>query len=473
MLNIGSDRECFWDEYLIDPAKTTAEFLVHHPVRREAVIRHDAPWEGDGCNYHCVFRDGGVYRMYYNANEMISSDKQQHTVEDNKICYAESRDGLNWTKPDLGICEFDGSTQNNIVIDRNSIPHLDNFFVFRDDNPACPADRKYKAITRHKKALYCFYSAAPWHFREGDLITADGYFDSLNVFLWDARAGLYRGYFRGFHNVPGDDWNAGVRDIRYIESTDFVHWTDPVILDFGGAEDFPLYTSVVSIYERAPQMLIGFPTRYVERHAWNGSFEELCGKEKRQERIRLHPRYGLTITDCVFMCSRDGAHYRRYDEAFIRPEPEHPCNWVYGDCYPAVGWVPTPSSIEGADPELSTYLPDNHWMSIPSVLYRYTIRADGFVSLHAGAKEREIVTKPFIFKGSELTMNLETSARGYIYVALEAENGTKAESCETFGNSINRKIAFDDPEAVKRMAGKPVTMRIRMLDADVYSVRFC
>ncbi len=101
MLNIGSDRECFWDEYLIDPAKTTAEFLVHHPVRREAVIRHDAPWEGDGCNYHCVFRDGGVYRMYYNANEMISSDKQQHTVEDNKICYAESRDCLNWTKPTL------------------------------------------------------------------------------------------------------------------------------------------------------------------------------------------------------------------------------------------------------------------------------------------------------------------------------------------------------------------------------------
>ncbi len=471
MINIGSDRECFWDEYLIDTGKTTAEFRVHHPVRRELVLRHDAPWEGDGCNFHHILKDGDVYRMYYDAWEMISADKSKHTTEDIRIGYAESTDGIHWTKPSLGICEFQGSKDNNIVVNREMIPRLDNFKVFRDDNPACPPDKKYKAVARHKKALYSFYSPDPWHFREGEMITDDGFFDSLNQVLWDPRAGLYRGYYRGFHNIPGDDWNAGIRDIRYIESKDFVHWSKPVMLDYGDAEDFPLYTNVISVYDRAPQMLVGFPSRYVERKEWNGSFEELCGKEKRLERMKLHPRYGLAITDCVFMCSRDGVRFTRYDEAFMRPEPEHSVNWLYGDCYPAIGWIETASAIAGADPEISMYLPENHWMGIPAELYRYTIRVDGFVSLHAGAKEREIITKPFVYDGSELHMNLETSARGYIFVTLEAD-GDKAESCETFGNSIDRRIAFNDPEAVKRMAGKPVTMRIRMLDSDVYSIQF-
>ena len=471
MIEIGSDRECFWDDWLIDANRTTAEFRVHHPVRREAVLRHDAPWEGDGCNFHHILKDGDVYRMYYDAWEMISRDKSQHTNGDIRIAYAESTDGIHWTKPSLGICEYRGSRDNNIVADRTMIPRMDNFKVFRDDNPACPPDRKYKAVARHKKALYCFYSADPWHFREGDLITADGFFDSLNQVLWDARAGLYRGYFRGFHNVPADDWNAGIRDIRYIESRDFVHWSEPFLLDFGGAEDVPLYTNAVSVYDRAPQMLVGFPSRYVERKAWNGSFEELCGKEKRLERMKLHPRYGLAITDCVFMCSRDGLHFKRYDEAFLRPGPEYPAGWVYGSCYPAVGWVETPSDVPGADPELSMYLFENHWMSVPAVLYRNTIRLDGFVSLHAGAEEREVVTKPFTYGGSELHMNLATSARGSVFVTLEAD-GETAESCETFGDSVDRKIVFGDPEAVGRMAGKPVTMRIRMLDADVYSMQF-
>jgi hypothetical protein len=30
-------------------------------------------------------------------------------------CYAESRDGIRWTKPELGLVEFKGSSQNNIV----------------------------------------------------------------------------------------------------------------------------------------------------------------------------------------------------------------------------------------------------------------------------------------------------------------------------------------------------------------------
>ena len=65
MISLGHRRECFFDDYLIDTAKTTAEFRLHEPVRRECVMVHNAPWEGDGCDFHNIVKDGNLYRMYY------------------------------------------------------------------------------------------------------------------------------------------------------------------------------------------------------------------------------------------------------------------------------------------------------------------------------------------------------------------------------------------------------------------------
>ena len=81
-----------------------------------------------------------------------------------------------------------------------------------------------------------------------------------------------------------------------------------------------------------------------------------------------------------------------------------------------------------------------------------------------------VVTKPFVFEGNELRINFATSARGYAYVTLEAEDGTRLESCETFGNSIDRLIHFNGD--LSSLSGKTVTMTVRLLDADLYSFRF-
>lgn len=476
MLNIGHNRECLFDDYLIDTEKTTAEFLLHHPVRRGVVMRHDAPWEGNGSDYHNFFYDNGVWRMYY-LGWWYGYGKSVGV----RLCYAESRDGIHWEKPNLGLIAFNGSKDNNIVLDREAFgAAMDNFFVFRDDNPACEPEKKYKATASahydKKPHLMAFYSPDGFHWTKGNEITHEGAFDSLNTAFWDAVSGKYRCYFRGLHpntettpkSLPTE---TVVRDIRYIESTDFVNWSEPKRLDYGEDEDVPLYTNVVQPYYRAPQMLVGFPTRYICRPGWNGSFEELCGKEARLDRMKSRERYGLTITDCVFMSSRDGWHFNRPDEAFIRPEPEEPYGWVYGTAYPSWGMIETPSDMPGADPEISMYVFENHWADKPADFVRYTIRLDGFMSLHAGAKEKQIVTKPFIFDGSEMRINFATSARGYLFITLTAEDGTVLESCETFGNSTDRRVHFDGD--VADLAGKAVTMTVRMLDADLYAIRFC
>lgn len=60
-------------------------------------------------------------------------------------------DIFNWTKLSLHICKVNGSDGNNIISDLSTVHHgqsIDNFMVFKDTNPNCGDDKRYKAILR-------------------------------------------------------------------------------------------------------------------------------------------------------------------------------------------------------------------------------------------------------------------------------------------------------------------------------------
>ncbi len=479
MINIGQNRECFFDDYLIDTEKTIAEFRIHEPVRRECVMVHDDPWEGDGCNFHNAFYDDGKWRMYY-LGWWMGGDHPGGI----RACYAESEDGIHWVKPNLGLFEFNGSKENNVIMDRTENGGIGCFYVYKDQNPDCPKDKLYKAIVCHEdppdvknrtRSLWAYYSPDGIHFSGSDLISKNGAFDTMNIVFWDTNIKKYRCYYRAAHH-PNDTaplvWfgNDDIRDIRYIESDDFENWSEQKLVTFGQAEEFELYTNMIQQYYRAPQILIGFPMRYIYRREWTKNYDELCGKDFRLERCRRDDRYGKAVTDGIFICSRNGVDFKLYSESFMRPGPETPLKWVYGDSCISRMTIETPSNIPGADAEISLYTYDNHWSGKASQLIRNTIRCDGFVSLHAGEKEKSIVTKPFIFSGNEMRINFSTSALGYMFLTLTADDGTEIHTCETFGDSTDRRIHFyGDLEA---FSGKPVILTVRMKDADLYAIRF-
>ncbi len=180
------------------------------------------------------------------------------------------------------------------------------------------------------------------------------------------------------------------------------------MLQFPDAPDEPLYTNQVQPYYRAPHLFVGFPTRYVER-PWSPSMKALPDPEHRQRRMKFHPRYGTAITDGLFMTSRDGRTFHRWDEAFLRPGPERRDNWLYGDCYQNLGLLETPAADPTAPPELSLYVGEDHWKG-PKRLRRYTLRIDGFASLHAG-RGGEFVTKPLLFRGQRTDAELRDLRR--------------------------------------------------------------
>lgn len=488
-IDVGSRRELFVDDYLIGSLAGKAELRLHHPVAREIAIKHDAPWEGSGSGYHSVFRDGPLYRMYYKAWHLdVSGGKLNSGSHPLYCCYAESDDGIHWRKPELGLVEFRGSKANNIVIASGKLGGVDidagHPAVFKDDNPHCPADARYKAFVRSggPRGLIALKSPDGIHWSpmsDAPVIT-EGAFDSQNLAFWDPVRSEYRAYWRIFTAGTTTDkvWKPqGYRAIRTATSKDFLHWGPHADLEYADSPEEHLYTNQIKPYFRAPHIFIGFPTRYVER-GWSDSMRALPDPEHRELRAKASLRYGTALTEGLLMASRDGVHFKRWNEAFLRPGIEREGTWHYGHQYIAWHVVQTKSALEGAPDELSLYAPESYWTGASSVLRRYTLRMDGFVSVWAPFSGGELVTKPITFAGKTLTMNFSTSAAGGIGVELQSPDGrplegfSLADCQEVFGDALQRTVTWKAGGDVSSVAGRPVRLRFVLRDADLYSFQF-
>jgi len=487
-IDIGSRRELFVDDFLIERLDG-ARRVLHHPVPQDVAIEHDAPWEGTGCGYHSIFQDGSIYRMYYKAWHLEIRDGRLYTgAHPLYCCYAESDDGINWRKPKLGLFEFRGSKDNNIVMVSGRIGKVSadpgHPAVFKDENPACAPDARYKAIVRCSSphGLLAFKSPDGLHWSlmvDRPVITA-GAFDSQNLAFWDPVRREYRAYWRIFTSgiTTKDKWQPqGYRAIRTATSRDFVNWGPHTDLTYKNSPPEHLYTNQIKPYYRAPHIFIGFPTRYIDR-GWSDSMHKLPEPERRALRAKANRRYGTALTEGLIMASRDGVLFERWNEAFLRPGIQRPGTWHYGQQYIAWHVVETRSNLPGAPNELSLYATERYWMGPGSVLRRYSLRIDGFVSVQGPMSGGELTTKPLIYSGSRLCLNFSTSAAGGIRVEVQDPEGNpirglSLEDCNVvFGDELERVVTWKSGADLARLAGQPVRLRFELRDADLYSFRF-
>jgi hypothetical protein len=478
IINIGSRRELFVDDYLIDKWNKL-ELRLHLPVKKEIVMVYDNPWEGSGSDFQVVFNDGGIIRMYYTAAQLTNTDGTRMGGHPSFACYAESKDGIKWSKPDLGLFEFNGSKQNNIIW---SMPKFDNFTPFKDPNPECKSDETYKAVGSGIGGLFAFKSTdgIHWSYLSEKPIITRGKFDTQNNAFWDPVRKHYWCYFRDFHDNNGnttEDKKTGIRDIRVSTSSDFLNWTDPKLIKFVDSPDIALYTNQVVPYYRAPHLFLGFPTQYVERKFPEAAMQALPDREHRQKRMNFKSRYGTALTNGLFMSSYDGFIFHLWDEVFLPVGPQRNDNWVYGDGYQSLGLFETPAEDISASPELSFYAGEGHWKD-SSRLRRYTIRIDGFVSIHARQKPGEFVTKTLLFSGNAFTLNFATSAAGYILAELQDEDGkpfpgfSLSDCDELFGDTPERIVTWNGNSDVSSLVGKRVQLHMVLSEADLYSMQF-
>jgi hypothetical protein len=439
-IEIGLRRELFVDRHLVDEIAGDAQLYLHRPEPHDVALVTDAPWEGNTCAYYTVFQDGDLYRMYYRGAHW---DEQARKLAHREVtCLAESKDGIHWTKPNLGLYEFDGSKENNIVWDGIGT-HC--FTPCKDQNPDCAPDARYKAVARGslrgQQGLFFFQSPDGVHWTQigdGPVIT-QGAFDSQNLAFWDSHAGLYREYHRTFEN--------GVRAIMTGTSSNFANWTDPVLLEYGDAPPQHLYTNAILSYSRAPHILVGFPTRYLP-----------------SEDQRVEP---------TFMASRDGRTFHRWLEAVIPPDAPEDRDGDRGN-YMAWGLLQLPHS----DRELSVYATEAYYTGPDSRIRRFSYRVDGFVSLRGSDEGGALVTKPITFTGGQLAVNFATGDAGGLRVELQDADGNAIDGfaladCDALrGDEIEQVVTWKESDDVGPLAGQPVRLRFEIADGDLYSFKF-
>ena len=304
-LDISSRLELFVDDFLIERLDG-ARLKLHEPHPANVALRFDAPWEGAFSGYVTVLHDGERFRCYYRGNPIAGRDGSDTEV----TCYAESRDGINFTKPALGLFEVHGTRSNNVVL-AGQAPFSHNFAPFLDSRPGVPAAERFKALAgTSERGLFGFVSAdgLRWRkLRETPLITK-GAFDSQNVAFWSASEQCYALYLRTW---TGGDF-AGFRTISRATSTNFLDWSAPVEMSFGDTPREHLYTSQTHPYFRAPHIYVATPMRF------------LPGRKALDRRTGPYPRRGPRL------CERYGGN-SLHDHAG-RP-PLHP--HLHGRLHPA------------------------------------------------------------------------------------------------------------------------------------------
>jgi hypothetical protein len=453
VIDLGSRRELFVDHYLIDQL-TGAALVAERPRDEGVVLRFDKTWEGAFCGYATVIHDGPRYGLYYRGLPKSGRDGSGDEV----TCYAESRDGIHWTKPELGLFEVAGSKANNVVL-AGLPPFSHNFSPMLDNREGVPPAERYKALAgTAESGLFAFVSedGVRWRKLRDRPVLTHGAFDSQNVPFWSDLEHCYLCYLR----VSPD----GVRRIARATSPDFVSWTEPVLMNYGDRPIEHLYTNQTHAYFRAPHIYLGIAARFFPGR------QVLSAAEARE--IGVDPGYFHDCSDAVLITSRGGSRYdRTFMEGFLVPGIGHE-NWVSRTNYPARNVVQT------GPHEMSFYVNQNYGQPT-SHLRRYSLRLDGFACVRSGYDGGEMVTRPLRFTGRELVLNFATSAGGGIRVEIEdADNRPlpgfgRHEAVELIGNEIARAARWRQSGTdLSSLAGRTVRLRFALKDASLYAVQF-
>ena len=124
-IDVGSRPQLFLDDHVVDSIVDVHRQL-HRPTRYEhnPILRADMPWEQGGNGVYLyggtvMFdEEDGVFKMWYRTASVdmeVSGGKSAEVQGAYKACYAVSEDGLRWERQPLGLVEYGGSTDNNML----------------------------------------------------------------------------------------------------------------------------------------------------------------------------------------------------------------------------------------------------------------------------------------------------------------------------------------------------------------------
>ena len=510
-VNIGKNKQLFIDFSLID-SHSNITLVMNPPIKRGITLPADKPWENYRIgSYGEVFEDEGLYRMWYESAYKLYDTEKADYVTKSATCYAVSVDGIHWEKPAVGNFDFPGYEANNIVFD-----FVHHGAVFKD--LSAPQDKRYKTVIYRYDENMVYNDAAysPDGLHDWTIVESRMNYltDSQNMAFFDDQLGKYVFYFRGWtHNLMRtvvrfeadnflDPWpvtKPGPKSVYKHEARYPVISNEAQVViqtDETDPDPTDYYNPSVVKYPEAPDVYLAFPSMFFHLpeppmgvELSEEDFVYSAGLEPPYTHIPRHydapaspemKRRGVETRNCGFLdirmlTSRDGIDWNRsYNQPYVSLGTEHePDN---ATMYMFVGMIIRGGKI------YQYYTGNRSWHSssdeCDGEILLLEQRLDGFVSADAAYEGGEILTKPFIFTGSELHLNINTSAIGSAAVSITDENGVpypgyEIPDCDVIrGNFIDKRVTWHDSGDVGKFAGKTVRLRFLMQGSKLYSLKF-
>lgn len=516
-LRIGSRRQFFFDNLVIASAQDLTR--RHHAPRRasdEPVIDKDRPWEKTlyfSCNTWNVIRDpaDGLFKCWYenwlleDAGKIPSYFRESdgkicvdvHGEFPSCMCFAQSRDGIHWDKPEMDIVRDNGAG-TNIVLGRGVCGDQAHCPTVLLDPLETDPSRRFKvlfmcdieSVIEGTTGTACFAVATSpdgchWQLMPeqpvfgtirslGDVVTITADPDSRTYWLnnrhpdmctvpTDPACPATRSWISPYG--PENFARENRRRVFRSDSADMIHWSHPrpLIVPDDALDNLD------DCFYGMEQFQVG--------DDWLGFLNVLHMTDN--------------TMDVQLVYSRDGCNFQR-----IRPGRA----WL--DTGDAGAWDATMVSIcskpvlVGDDLYIYHGGTVNHhdwWMvgaaegldhpethatdKVRYCLGLVTMKRDRFVSLDTGpVREGVLITHPVRARGSELVVNAACRKGGYIRAELtdpagKVIDGFEKENCLPFGaDAVDHTFQWKAGKGIP--SGEFLRIRFFMRKAEIFSFQF-
>lgn len=462
----GPWRRLFLDAMVVESQEGLSR--VFHAAEKCAgnpVVRKDKPWEGRSAYsgpylYGTVMWDEGKLRMWYHCHD-----------GGYRNCYAESADGITWTKPNLGLIEFEGSKDNNLYLTATPDPAENPPYKQAGQcHNASVIKRPWEKDAEKRYVLFCYgadyrkaraaFSPDGLRWRFAPETAQKALFSSSDVlnFFFDA-------YKRRYVST----WKTGSRRGRaagVAVSQDGLTWTKPVEGPVFVADDLDpdatqIYGMPVFPYQG---LYISLPWIYNSRWFKYGVYTD-------QRMYEVEKDTPCTM-DVQLSWSWDLINWTRppQREQFIPrgKDGDFDSHMIYTAIAPVQvrdhlyfyygGWN---------GPHNSTKCAANIGLAI--------LRLDGFCSMHAGDHEGWLISRREVLDAPHVIINAKTKGDGAVVAEiLDKDNqvlkGFSREECVPFrGDSVRHVMTWKTERFDESQLPGDKKFRFYLKNADLYS----
>lgn len=463
-IDIGTETQLLVDNYFFAESQNVT--LKLHPATKtnEKTVQPDKPWEDATLGWFSVMDDANTCKMWYEVYDV----EGWPTSDDTSFCYAESTDGITWTKPDLTLFPYHDTANTNILFrligPEGARSRVHGSCVFKD--PTAPPEARYKAVSQGSFAKSTPLPGDPpvsTFYRIAGMTSPDGIHwsrhpepictvmaDSQYSCFWDEALRQYVLYGRA---------NGRGRALGRSASPDFTKF-DPLNLVLETFATTPpdrdLYNPAAMKYPFAQSVHFMFPSLY---------------------------NHETDTLDIRLAVSRDGIHWTwpEPDKPFIALGPAGAFD--SGSLYMGQGFIRRNNEIwqyYSGSPlrHNEAELPNLTKPGNARIYSRVITQLDRYISADAGPEGGHFTTPPLLFTGNSLRLNAKVAPGGSIRVELQDPNtgpipGYTLNDCLPITTDApDIPVTWTDHPEVTSRANTPTQLRIHLTNASLYAFQF-